>query len=253
MSHPFSLQGRTALITGGTRGIGRAISLAFARAGCSVIANFVRDQAAADDLVALAGREGLSIQVCRADLSNDAGVKALIAFLDSAQLRPNAVIHCAATGVHRPVDQLTLRHFDWTYALNVRAFFALVTQLIPRLDAGSSIVALSSEGAERAVHQYALVGSSKAAIESLVRNFAAELAPRGIRVNALSPGSVMTDAWKSLPDSERRLAEAAQKTPLGRLVSLEEVALAAQFLCSPAASGIVGQTLVVDGGARMVA
>lgn len=147
MSHPFSLQGRTALITGGTRGIGRAISLAFARAGCAVIANYVRDQAAADDLLALAGRELLAIQVCRADLSNDVGIKALIAFLDAAQIRPSAVIHCAATGVHRPVDQLTLRHFDWTYALNVRAFFALVTQLIPRLDPGSSIVALSSEGA----------------------------------------------------------------------------------------------------------
>jgi enoyl-[acyl-carrier protein] reductase III len=119
------------------------------------------------------------------------------------------------------------------------------------MPAGSSIVAVSSEGAVRAVHQYTLVGASKGALESLARHVAAELGTRGIRVNVLSPGSVPTDTWKVLPDSERRLTEAARRSMLGRLTTLEEVAWAAQFLCSDAAGGVAGHTLVVDGGARL--
>ena len=101
--------------------------------------------------------------------------------------------------------------------------------------------------------QYALVGASKGALEAMLRHMAVELAPRGIRVNAIAPGTVQTDVWKVLPDSERRLADAARKSPLGRLTALEEVARVAQFLCSDAASGIVGQTFVVDCGTGIVA
>lgn len=252
-SDPFSLVDRRILVTGGTRGIGRAVVLEFARAGATVIANYVRDQNAAGELTELAARENLAIQVCRADISGDPGVKALVEFATQGGTQLSAFVHCAATGVHKPVAQLTPRHFDWTYSLNVRAFLALVVQLLPSFRPGSSIVAVSSEGATRAVPQYTLVGSSKGALESMVRHFAAELASQGIRVNAIAPGSVMTDAWKVLPDAERRLAETVARTPLGRLVSLEEVARTARFLCSEAASGVVGQTLVVDGGARIVA
>jgi enoyl-[acyl-carrier protein] reductase III len=100
----------------------------------------------------------------------------------------------------------------------------------------------------RSVPAYATIGSSKGALESLARHLAVELAPRGIRVNILSPGSVETHAWDAFPDKEQRLADALRRTPIGRLVSLDEVANAAQFLCSPASRGIVGHTLVVDGG-----
>ena len=104
----------------------------------------------------------------------------------------------------------------------------------------------------RAVPAYSAVGASKAALEALARHLAAELAPRGIRVNILSPGRVETDAWAALPGKDERLAETVRRTPLGRTVSVEEVAQAAQFLCSRASNGIVGHTLVVDGGARIV-
>jgi enoyl-[acyl-carrier protein] reductase III len=149
------------------------------------------------------------------------------------------------------LEKLTLRHFDWTFGLNVRAFFDVVRHLLPRFENQASVVAISSEGAVHAVQDYTLVGASKGAMESMARHMAVELAPKGIRVNCLSPGTVLTDAWKALPDSERRLEEAAARSPRGRLTSLDEVARAAHFLCSDAAAGIAGHTLVVDGGTRI--
>jgi enoyl-[acyl-carrier-protein] reductase (NADH) len=128
----------------------------------------------------------------------------------------------------------------------------VVKLLTPRFSKGASVVALSSQGAHSDIPYYSLVGASKGALESLARHLAAEMAPSGIRVNILCPGSVLTDSWIVMPDSEKRLAEAKQRTPIGRLVSLDEVAKAAQFLCSDASSGIVGHTLVVDGGACVV-
>ncbi len=252
MSDLFSLQGKRILVTGGTRGVGRAISLQFARAGAAVVANYVRDTKAAEKLQAEAEAEGCSIEPCRADLTSEKGMEQLTQYLGSRFASLSGLVHCAATGVHRPFPELTLRHFDWTYALNVRAFFDLVQRLLERFERGANLLAVSSDGAVRAVPYYALIGSSKGALESLVRHLAVELAPRGIRVNIIAPGAVMTDAWSVMPDREKRLAEVTRRSPLGRMVTLEEVASAAQFLCSDAAAGIVGQTLVVDGGMRIL-
>jgi enoyl-[acyl-carrier protein] reductase III len=251
MNDVFSLQGKSALITGGTRGIGRAIALRFARAGAQVLANYVRDTQAAESLQNEAASEGLNLKTVRADLTGKKGVDRLMSVIEADFPTLSIFTHCAATGVPRSIEDLTLRHFDWTFALNIRAFFDLVHRLLPRLEKGSSIVALSSEGAVRAVPLYSLIGSSKGALESLVRHLAVELAPRGVRVNALAPGSVLTDAWKALPDANARLAEAVRRSPRGCLTTLEEVARAAQFLCSDAASGVSGHTLVVDGGFRV--
>lgn len=252
MSDPFSFRDKPVLVTGGTRGLGRAITLAFARAGATVLANYVRDAQAAESLVSEAAVEQLDVRTVRADLSSPKGLEELVAAVGACTAPLSALVHCAATGVHKPLEALSLRHFDWTFNLNVRAFFELVRLLQPRMAKGSSIVGISSEGATRAVPQYTLVGASKGALESLLRHFAVELAPQGIRVNAIAPGTLQTDVWKVLPDSERRLEAAVRKSPIGRLVSLEEVAHVALFLCSDAASGIVGQTLVVDGGAGIV-
>lgn len=248
MPNPYSLSGKTFLVAGGTRGIGRAISIQFARAGASVIANHVRDMKEAEGLKSLADREGLDIVLCRADLTSQKGLDQIEETLTAGDGMLAGLVYCAATGVHKPAAELTMRHFDWTFALNVRAFFELVQRIRKRFSEGSSIVAVSSEGAVRAAPFYTLVGSSKGALESLARHLAAELAPSGIRVNILVPGTVETSAWDSMPDRERRLAEAARRSPSKRLVTPEEVALAAQFLCSDAARGIVGHRLVVDGG-----
>ena len=250
MTDPFKLDGQCVLVTGGTRGIGRAISLRLARAGASVVANYARNDETAESLRGLATAEGLKLDLLRADLTLPKGMASVKERMEAVQGQVISVVHCAATGVHKPFEQLTTRHWDWTMALNVRAFFELVQQLLPLLGAGSALVPVSSAGAVRSVPTYTTVGTSKAALESLARHMALELAPRGIRVNILSPGSVETDAWDAFPDKERRLAEAIARSPLGRLVTLDEVAHAAQFLCSPASTGMIGHTLVIDGGTR---
>ena len=245
------LQGKNILVTGGTRGIGRAMSLQFARAGAVVIANYVRGQQAAESLLAQAEEEHLQLTLYRADLTIEKGLDAIEQHIAGLADGLHALVHCAATGVHKPFDELTVRHLDWTVALNVRAFFAIVKRLLPRFASEASIVAVSSQGALRVVPAYSLVGASKGALESLARHLAVELAPRGIRVNIVSPGAVATEAWAAMPDAPTRLAEMAKRTPIGRLVTPEEVAQAAQFLCSDASRSIIGQTLIVDGGAGL--
>ncbi len=245
----LSLAGRRLVVTGGTRGIGAAITRQLARAGAEVVAGYARNDAAATALRDSLAAEGLTVELCRADLGRPGGVDRLVGSLGERPL--HGLVHAAATGVHGPLDKLTLRHWDFTFALNVRAFFELVQALRPRLARPATLVAVSSEGAVHAVPSYALIGTSKAALEALCRHLAFELGGDGIRVNVLSPGAVETDAWKVLPRAEERLAEERRRHPGGRLTTLDEVAAAALFLCADASAGVSGHTLVVDGGARV--
>jgi len=248
---PFSLQGKRVLVVGSTRGIGRAIALRFAADGADVIVNHVRNDGAAEQFRQVAEDSGLRVGIVRADASSDKGRELLVDAIQGRFADLSVLVYAAATGVHKPAAEVTGRHFDFTYALNVRAFLLLVQALMPRFAPAGSIIALSSEGAVHAMSHYSLVGSSKAALESLCRHLAVELAPRGLRVNVLSPGSVETDAWLAMPNAEERLREAAGRSPRGKLTALDEVATAAQFLASDASSGIAGHTLVVDGGTRI--
>jgi enoyl-[acyl-carrier protein] reductase III len=249
---PFELRGLF-LVTGGTRGIGRTISEQFARSGGQIIANYVRNEKAARELQSKSEQEGLPIVICRADLTTPEGLARVETHVQQTATPLSGIVHCAATGTHRAIDSLTGRHFDWTFALNVRSLFELVSRLLGRFERGGCILAISSVGATRAIPHYAAIGTSKGALEAMIRHLAAELAPRGIRANVLAPGAVSTEAWKAIPNADARLADAAWRSPIGRLVRTEEVALCAQFLCSSAASGVNGQTLVIDGGTTIVA
>ena len=248
MNKLFSVEGKTFLVTGGTRGIGKAIASELIRNGAKVIANYVRDSKNADLLLNEFGNKNLI--VIRADLTREKGMEKLVDELDGVNL--DGLIHAAATGVHAPVTELNLRHWDWTMNLNVRAFFELIIKLKNNFTSNSSVIALSSEGAVNAVTNYSIVGSSKAALESLCRHMAVEMVSLGIRFNVLSPGSVLTDAWDAFPNREERINSTIKKIPGGQMTTLEEVASVALFLCSDMSRGINGQTIVVDKGERIV-
>jgi len=141
---PFSLRGKTILVVGGTRGIGQAISIRLARAGASVIANYLRNEQAAGQLKAIAAQEQLAISLCRADLTSERGLEQLDHAIQEQGPNLSGLVYCAATGIHRPLEELTDRHFDWTFALNVRAFFKLIKLVKARFSKGSSVVAISS-------------------------------------------------------------------------------------------------------------
>jgi NAD(P)-dependent dehydrogenase (short-subunit alcohol dehydrogenase family) len=247
----FQLRGLF-VVTGGTRGIGRSIATQFSRAGAHVVANYLRNEAAASSLKSVAEWEDLPLETLRADITTPLGLSRVEARLKELNLPLQGIVHCAATGVHRTIEKMSGRHLEWTFALNVRALFDLVQTLLPLFARSSSVLAVSSLGATRAIPYYTAVGVSKGALEAMIRHFAMELAPRGIRANVLTPGAVATEAWKGIPAADARLAEAAARSPIGRLVTVDELALCAQFLCSPAASGINGQALVVDGGGAML-
>ena len=247
---------RNVLVIGGTRGLGRAVSLRLARSGARVLANFVRDRSAAEELEAEAQASNLDLLTLRADVSIASGLETLCGRVEADYAPLHALVFAAATGVHKLLSEATARHFDFTFQLNVKAYFELVQRLGPHFATGAggegaSIVAFSSAGARRASPTYGLVGASKAALESLTRHLALELGPKGIRANIIAPGIVATDVWKVLPNAQVRLQAARERSAAGRLVTTEEVAEVVHFLCSEASSGINGATVDVDGGTRI--
>ena len=236
--------GASVLVTGGSRGIGLAIARRFAELGAARVAiGYLRNdraaEAAADGLRQL-GAEPLLLRgsVASERVAREAG-----------ELGPfDVLVHSAATGVIRPALETEDKHWDWTLAANARALLSFARAVVPTMPSGGSIVGMSSLGSVRVLENYALVGASKAAMESIVRHLAVELAPRGIRVNAVSAGLVDTDALDHFPNREQMLHAARTRTPAGRMVEPDDVARAVTFLCSPDAAMIVGHTLLIDGG-----
>jgi enoyl-[acyl-carrier protein] reductase III len=237
------------LVTGGSRGIGRAIALRFAARGAKRIAiGYLRNDRAAEETAEELRAAGAEPILVRGNVTSDRVLEEVEA------LGPiDALVHNAATGVIRPALETEPKHWEWTLTANARALLDLARVTVPQMQSGASIVGISSLGAQRVLENYALVGTSKAALESLVRYLAVELAPSGIRVNGVSAGVVETDALKHFPNREEMVEHSTKRTPVGRLVEPEDVADAVEFLCSPAAKMVCGQTLIVDGGFSLLA
>ena len=231
------------LVTGGSRGIGRAIALRFARDGAKRVAiGYLRNDRAAEETAAELTAAGAEPVLVRGNVTSERVLE------EVAALGPlDVLVHNAASGVVRPALETEEKHWDWTLGANARALLSLARAAVPRMPAGSSIVGISSLGSQRVLENYSLIGVSKAALEALVRYLAVELAPNGIRVNAVSAGVVETGALAHFPNREEMLA-AGRRNPAGRLVEPDDVAGAVAFLCSPDAAMIRGHVLVVDGG-----
>jgi len=241
--------GGSVVVTGGTRGIGKAIALRLASEGAArVTLGYMRNDeaaAAAAEEVRKAGAEPLLV---RGNVASERVIAELASHGPYA-----AVVHNAATGVIKPALETEDKHWDWTLNANARALLSLARACAPGMESGSSIVAISSLGAQRVLENYVLVGTSKAALESVVRYLAVELAPRGIRVNAVSAGVVETDALDHFPNREEMVRAGKTRTPAGRLVEPDDIASAVAYLCSPDAEMVRGHTLILDGGYSLLA
>lgn len=243
----FRLTDQVALITGAGNGIGRAIARLFAGAGAAVVVsdlNQDKAKAVAADIAA-AGGKAIAVS-CDVTVEEDLhrSVEAAIGEFDALTI----LINNAGGGGPKPFD-MPMRDFRWAYELNVFSQFRLAQLAAPYMAAhlSSSIVNISSMAGENRNERMASYASSKAAVNHLTRNIAYDLGPSGIRVNAIAPGAIKTDALASVltPAIEQRML---RHTPLARLGAPEDIAYAALFLCSPAASWISGQILTVSGG-----
>jgi enoyl-[acyl-carrier protein] reductase III len=242
-------KGRSVLVTGGTRGIGKAIALRLVTDGASrAVLGYMRNDKAAESAAEEISAAGGEPVLVRGNVASEKVIAELASHGPYA-----AVVHNAATGVIKPALETDDKHWDWTLNANARALLSLARACAPEMEKGSSIVAISSLGAQRVLENYVLVGTSKAALESVVRYLAVELAPRGIRVNAVSAGVVETEALDHFPNREEMLRAGRTRTPAGRLVEPDDIAGAVTYLCSPDAEMVRGHTLILDGGYSLLA
>jgi enoyl-[acyl-carrier protein] reductase III len=244
----MSFSGASVLVTGGSRGIGKAIALKFAEQGAARVAiGYLRNDRAAEETAEELRAAGAEPLLLRGNVASERVAA------EAAELGPfDVLVHNAATGVIRPALETEDKHWDWTLNANARALLTLTRACAPQMPDGSSIVGVSSLGSIRVMENYVLVGVSKAALEAVVRYLAVELAPR-IRVNAVSAGVVETGALEHFPNREEMISAGLERTPVGRLVEPADVADAVCFLCSPAAAMVCGHTLIVDGGFSLLA
>ncbi|OAT73846.1 enoyl-[acyl-carrier-protein] reductase FabL [Parageobacillus thermoglucosidasius] len=245
---------KVAVVTGSSRGIGKAIALRLAKEGYDIVVNYARSKEAAlqtaQEIEAL-GRKAL---VVKANVGKVEKIQEMFAQVDEAFGRVDVLINNAASGVLRPAMELEESHWNWTMDINSKALLFCAQEAAKRMEkvGGGKIVSISSLGAIRYLENYTAVGVSKAAVESLTRYLAVELAPKNISVNAVSGGAVDTDALKHFPNREELLADAVAKTPAGRMVKPEDIVNAVMFLLSDQAEMIRGQTIIVDGGRSLL-
>jgi enoyl-[acyl-carrier protein] reductase III len=244
---------REILVTGGGRGIGRAIALRFAEAGARVFVNFFVNREAAEKTARDVELRGGQAHLLQADLKEPAEIRRLVTEVERQAGRLDVLVNNAASGVLRDGLELSPKQWDWVLATNARALLILAQEAARLMPSGGRIIALSSLGSQRVIPGYAAIGVSKAALEALTRYLAVELAGKGITVNAVSAGAVETEVWQMMPEGTAALAAIRARTPGAELVTPEAVADVVFFLASPAAHAIQGQILTVDGGYSLLA
>ena len=242
--------GKTALVTGSGRGIGRAIALKLASEGANVVFNFFRNRKPAEETVAGCEAFGVRAHLTKTDIGDPEALEEMFKEVDEVFGGLDILVNNAASGYNRPIEQQRPKGWDWTLNINARSHLFAAQYALPlmRKRGGGAIVGISSLGSKFVLPEYVVVGVSKAAVEATTRYLAVELAQYNIRANAVSGGWVKTDAWEHFSNLQAMTESAERHTPAGRLVTPEDMANVVAFLCSDAAEMIRGQTIVVDGG-----
>jgi NAD(P)-dependent dehydrogenase (short-subunit alcohol dehydrogenase family) len=245
-----ALQGKTALVSGGTSGIGLAVVRRFVEEGAHVFVTGRRREA----LDALQAEFGDSVTPVLADATEPEGIATVYRAVAARGAGLDAVHVNAGIGEFKPLEHVTAEDIDTTFGTNVRATTLTVQGALPFLHKGSAIVVTGSSSASGTEPAFGLYGASKAAVATLTRTWAAELAPRGVRINTVVPGPTETPGLKGLApgNPDELLAQIASKLPFGRVLQPEEVASAVLFLVSDQSSGMTGSELAVDGGSTIV-
>lgn len=251
----IDLTGKVALITGSSRGIGRASALRLAEAGADVIVNYVTSQGAAMSVAEQIAAMGRNTWVVKADVSEEDDVESLMEFVGETVGRLDIIVSNAATGGFRPLLAADARHFQSTMSTNALALVHLVRAGLPllqRSEGRAKVVAISSHGSHMALPMYGLIGGSKAALESIARHLTLEVGERGVNVNVVKAGLVETDSTRSIPFADRMFAGRTEKSMMGeRVLTAEDVANVVLFLSSPLSDLVQGETVTVDGGAAI--
>lgn len=241
---------RVALVTGGSRGIGRSVALGLAAQGFDVVINYLRDQRAAEETAERVRSHGRQAWAVCADIGDVDEIATL--FETIAQLgRLDVLVHNAAIGTFKPLLEIRPNQLELVFRVNVYALLWLAKAALPMMGDGGKIISVSSSGSTRVVPHYGLIGPSKAALEALTRYLAVELKPRGITVNAVSAGFIDTDALRAYPDWEHEVQRAVAHTPAGRLGTGADVANVIAALASGQLDWVCGQVILADGGASL--
>jgi 3-oxoacyl-[acyl-carrier protein] reductase len=237
------LSGKSAIVTGGSRGIGRAIAIGLAARGAAVAVNYVKNDRLAAEVVTAIQEKGGTAVALRADLSRPAEVTDLFDRAEQALGSLDIVVANAADAVIKPLIECTEEDYDRMFAINAKGVFFTMREAARRIRDGGRIIATSTGGTKMLMTETSLYLGTKGAVEQFVRVLSRELGPRGITVNTLSPGFTDTDL---LPDRDR--AQAAGMSPFGRVGMPEDVADVAVFLAGDEARWITGQDIGAGGG-----
>ncbi len=245
---PMSLRGKRILITGGSRGIGRAIAIRLAGEGAVIGINYLRNTKAAEETANLVKEAGAEAYLYRGNVGNVENIKEIFEKVRSDWGGLYGLVNNAVLGVLRPVDEFPEKGWEMTMDTNAKAMLFCSQEAAKLMKDGGAIVSLSSIGSHHCLPGYSVLGASKAVIETLTRYLALELGPKGIRANAVSGGPVDTEALRTFPNYEDVIAHAKQHTPLGRMGTPEDIAKVVVWLFSDDAGWVTGQTIIVDGG-----
>ena len=244
----MSLKGKIALITGGSRGIGRAITLKLASEGADVIINYFRKTSTAEATAQEARSRGVEARIIKANVGEIDKLEAMFQEIESRYGKLDILINNAASGVPRPAMELDVKGWGWAMDINARAFLLCAQKAVKLMPEGGKIVSISSLGSRLVMPVYTSVGVSKAALEALTRYLAIELAPKRICVNGISAGAVDSEALKLYAGDPSLPVNMINSTPAGRMVLPEDVANLAAFLCRDESYMIRGQIITIDGG-----